>query len=69
MSKKENIARNPVNGRFVTVKIGARRAAKFSAVEGLSLSSKSKKTLNNFKAKGLKGDDLREAITKQFKSK
>lgn len=69
MGKRTNISRNSASGRFVTTKIGSRKAAKFSAVEGVALSRRSSRSLVDLKSKGLSGDDLRDAITKQFKSK
>jgi hypothetical protein len=51
----------------VTRPIGNRKAEKFSAVEGLSLSQKSRQTLRECEARGLQGQALRDAIADTFK--
>ncbi|WP_075996617.1 hypothetical protein [Salaquimonas pukyongi] len=57
------------SGRFVTKPIGRSKAAKFTAVEGMSLSKRSSDIMTNLEKSGLKGEALRGAITGKFKKK
>ncbi|MCZ4279973.1 hypothetical protein O4H49_04230 [Kiloniella laminariae] len=68
MKKSTHTEKPGANARFVSKAIGSTRAAKFLAVEGLTLSPKSSEALKKFKAAGLKGDPLRRAISAHFKA-
>ncbi len=68
MSKNHAPKRSAVSGRYVTKAIGARKAEKFSAVEGVVLTRKNDERYRTLKLSGLKGDALRSAITGSFKS-
>ncbi len=67
MRKNVHINKSAANGRFVSKAIGYSKAAKFLAVEGMTLSPKSSQTLKDYKSAGLKGDALRAAIVGHFK--
>ncbi|MGR6431025.1 hypothetical protein ACU5AY_08915 [Rhizobium sp. PAMB 3174] len=59
--------RSASTGKFVTQPIGAKKAAKFSEVEGMRMSVASKVLSEKTAAKGLKGDAYRSEIAKAFK--
>jgi hypothetical protein len=63
------VKRTSVIELFVAKPLGRSKAAKFAAVEGLTLSSKSAQTLAASALSQQGGDGLREAITKSFKQK
>ena len=61
--------RSAATGRFVTNSIGASKAAKFGAVEGLSLNGSSRAVLKSMTSKRIMGDAFRSAVTGQYKTK
>ncbi len=67
MSNSQKIRRSAATGRVKTAPIGRSKATKFLLVEGMKLSTKSSNTLNGLKARGLKGDALRTAISGSLK--
>lgn len=71
MTKKNatTTKRSAASGRFVTKSIGASKAAKFGAVEGLSLNGKSRAVVKSMTAKRIKGEAFRSAVTGQYKTK
>ncbi len=69
MSEKTSIARSGRSGRFTMEPLGKSKAAKFAAVEGLSLTPASEKTSTSLEACGLKGDAYRSAVAGAFKAK
>ena len=69
MKKARIVARNSKTGRVATKAIGGSKAKKFIAVEGMALTGKSSRDLARLKASGLKGNELRTAITGSFRKK
>lgn len=69
MRKSSAKARSAATRRFVIKPLGEGKAARFSEVEGMSLSKKSASTISGLKRRGLKGDALRTAITDAFVTK
>ncbi len=68
MLKNHSIKRSATTGKFVSKAIGLSKASKFLSVEGLVLNQKSTQTLKHYRSTGLKGDELRSAITDSFKN-
>ncbi len=69
MKKNATIKRSAKSGEFVSKPLGVSKAKKFSLVEGMALKEKHSITLKHLKEKGLKGDDLRSAISGSFQKK
>ena len=66
MKKNSSIARSTLTGRFTTKSLGKGKAERFARVEGLSLTQRSASTISHHEQRGLKGDALRSAITREF---
>ena len=71
MTKKSvsTTKRSAASGRFVTKSIGTSKAAKFGAVEGLSLNGSSRAVVKSLTSKRIKGEVFRSAVTGHYKTK
>ena len=69
MKKNGDTNRSAATGHVEGKMIGRARATKFLQVEGMSLNSKSARTLSDFTGRGLKGDALRSAIHEAYAKK
>jgi len=67
MGKTVKSARSATTGKFVTQPIGARKAAKFAAVEGVEVNAASREISRKALSGGLRGDAYRAEIAKAFK--
>jgi hypothetical protein len=61
--------RRSSTGQLVAKPLGKGKATKFALVEGISLNQRSASLITRLEQRGLKGDALRSAITRDFASK
>lgn len=66
MKKNTSIARSTSTGRFIIKSLGKGKAERFARVEGMSLTKRSASSISLHEQRGLKGDALRSAITRDF---